>query len=382
MGYGNEQRHRFQCHECNEPISFDLSAEGADITGAEFTDEETGANGKTSYQYLSPDFVANAEDARDPTYFGSMELMDRILKTPHAREALAKLPKGEMVKPDWFALANALPDWEKLFVCWRLERSGKYFLSCQNLGNFDKDAGTSSWLAAVRLGFKLFGPNERLLGESRRILKSNPVEAARLVIEHGSRWAPDFKEAQFRIFADFFKRWDAFSQVYLYVQNGIEMPGDPAATSVDFEHVRGFYSSAQEFFSKQIGLIVAINNIGSGRKFDALNSISLTKYFTTDNAKRCDSFKSNTEFASAVPEYDSGLRNAEAHGWLNVTPENQTLFYLQGGNGARIELRYVDYLRKSVLMFKQICQLMQLENILRMMALRDAYRLISFSADD
>ncbi len=376
IGYGDEQRHRFQCHHCNEPISFALLSEKIEITGAHLTDSDVGADGKTNYQYLSPDFVADSENARKPMYFGSMELMRNLIKSTHAQKSPTKRQKGHLPEVDWFALSNAVPDWEKLQVCWRLERSKRHMLAVENLALFDRSAGTSSWLAAVRFGQRLFGTHESLLAEARKLLEQNASEASRLVVEHGYRWTPDFMEAEFQVFSEFFKRWDAFSQVYLYVQNNILMPRDPSATSVDFEHVRGFYSSAQEFFAKQIRLLTALNNIKSGRSFDSLNQISLQKYLDSDNAKRRDNFKDNASFWSATSEYDSSLRNAEAHNWLKANSEKQILHYLHGGNGAVVNLRYVDYLQKSVLLFRQICHLMQLEALLRNAALQEAYKLL------
>lgn len=379
IGYGNEQRHRFPCDHCNEPISFNLVAGKVEAAGADLTDLVLDAEGKTSYQYLSPDFVADSADTKNPTYFGSFELMRAVMNTPQAKKALAKLRPGRMPREGregWFALSNALPDWARLQVCWRLERSSKYFLAAKNLSSLDPEARTSSWLAAVRLGHRLFGANDSLLTEAREILAQNSSQASRLVMEYEYNWTSEFSEAEYQIFSDFFKRWDAFSQVYLYVQHELQMPPDPAATSVDFEHVRGFYSTAQEFFAKQISLLTALNNIKAGRSFDELSQISLKKYFNTDNAKRCENFKDNAVFCRAASEYDSGLRNAEAHNWLRATAETRQLRYMQGGNGAIVELRYVDYLQKSMLLFQQICHLMQLEIILKNMALKRASRLL------
>ena len=376
IGYGNEQRHRFPCHHCNEPISFNLLQGKLEAVGASLTEEALGSDGKTSYQYLSPDFVADSAQARDPLYFGSMELMSKLVDTPKVRKALSRLPKGEPTQVDWFGLSNALPDWEQLQVCWRLQRSGRQFLAIEKLQSFDHEAGTSSWLAAVRLGHRLFGVNEDLLTAARNALDKNETEASRLVVEYMYRWAPEFAESEFHVFAEFFKRWDAFSQVYIYIGTNVDMPKEPIATSVDFENVRGFYSSAQEFLANQLRILTAINNIISGRRFDQLSKISLEKYLGTDNAKRRDNFNDNRHFSAGTAEYDSGLRNAEAHNWLRANSESQSLQYLQGGAGDAVKLRYVDYLYKSVVLFRQICHLMQLEALLRKMALRRSYKLL------
>jgi hypothetical protein len=379
VGYGEEQKHRFPCHHCNEPITFNLLPGKIETAGAEPTDLATGADGETSFQYLSPDFVADSADARNPTYFGSMEIMKSFTKKVITKKRLTELWRRGMIdegREGWFALSNAQPDWATLQVCWRLERSGKYFLAGKNLSLLDPEARTSSWLAAVRLGHRIFGANDGLLTEVRQILAQSSSEASRLVMEHGYRWASDFSESEYQVFSEFFKRWDAFSPVYLYVRHDLKMPRDPAATSFDFEHIRGFYSMAQEFFAKQVGLLTALNNIKAGRPFDQLNKISLEKYFNTDNAKRRDNLQDNSIFFAATSEYDSGLRNAEAHSWLRATAETQHLRYMQGGDGAVVELRYVDYLQKSLLMFRQICRPMQVENILKDMALKSASRLL------
>lgn len=377
MGYGDEQKHRFQCHHCNEPIEFNLLSKKIKIIGADLTEKDKDTDGKTTFQYLSPDFVADSAKTRDPKYFGSFELMTKILDNSQTNLNLTQPSQKQLPHHNWNALSNATKDWEILQVCWRLERSGRHYLAQERLTALDKEGGTSPWLAAVHLGYRMFGTNEALMGEAARILSHNTSEASRLIIEHGYNWRQEFTETEFQLFSEFFKRWDALSQVYIYIRNSISMPKNAVTTSFDFENMRGFYSMAQEFFAKQIGLLTALNNINSGRKFDKLNLISLEKYFNTDNAKRCENFQNNTILKSAALEFDSGLRNAEAHNWLRANSEMQHLAYMQGGKGPVVEFRYVDYLYKSMILFQQICHLMQLEAFLRNISLQSAYELLT-----
>ena len=376
MGYGNEQKHRFQCHHCNEPIKFSLLSEKIEIIGADLTDADKDSDEKTTFQYLSPDFVADSAKTKDPKYFGSFDLMTKILDSSQIDFNLVRSSEEQLPHHDWHALSDATKDWEILQVCWRLERSGRYYLAQERLTALDKEAGTSSWLAAVHLGYRLFGTNETLMSEAAKILGQNTSEASRLVIEHGYNWRRDFMETEFQLFSEFFKRWDALSQVYIYIRNGISMPKNAITTSFDFENVRGFYSMAQEFFAKQTGLITALNNINSGRKFDKLNQISLERYFNIDNARRCENFQNNASLKLAALEFDSGLRNAEAHNWLRANSETQHLTYMQGGKGPVVELHYVEYLYKSMILFQQICHLMQLEAFLRNISLQSAHDLL------
>ncbi len=193
-------------------------------------------------------------------------------------------------------------------------------------------------------------------------------------------WKEALREGQFQIFGEFFKRWSALSQVYVYVQAGINLPAKPVATSVHYEDVRGFYALAQEFYASQVVLLTSLHNIKAGRPFDKLQNISLEKYRTTDNAKRRDNFVSDPVFAIVSSEYDSGLRNAEAHNWISVEPNGHILSYKQGGSGAEVRLEYVLYLFKCMSLFKQICLLMQVEYLLVQAAQADARQLLQASS--
>lgn len=380
MGYGDGQKHRFNCHYCNEPITFNFMSRGIEVTGAALTTNPQGADAKTTYQYLSPDFVADSARTRDPNYFGSLEIMSALAKKPESAEAMRDLPHHSTRDMPWFALANASSDWGELQVCWRLERSGRYALMSDRIDALDPEADGSAWFAAANLGHRMFDADPELLDDVVEILKKNAVECGGLVCEYAYRWATDLAEGEFAVFSEFFKRWDALSQVYLYVKNELPLPDDPVATSYDFEQVRGFYSLAQEFFSKQVRTLTALNNVKAGRSFDMLGQISLEKYMTSDNAKRRDNFKSNEVFFRSADEFDSGLRNAEAHNWLRADAQTHMLHYQQGGNGTLVTLRYVDYLNKSVRLFRQICRLMQVEYLLKSAALARAYQLFTPNA--
>src|SRR5690606_15069390 len=111
-----------------------------------------------------------------------------------------------------------------------------------------------------------------------------------------------------------------------------------------------------------------LNNIRQGRSFDSLEKITLARYRSTDNARRRDNFLGNDVFANVSREYDSSLRNAEAHNWVTLSADGQTITYKQGGDGAPVNVRYALYLRKSVELFRQICRLVQVEYLLTIAA--------------
>jgi hypothetical protein len=363
MGYGHDQSHRFLCHHCNEPIAIELPSERNGhrwvLTGA----DEAEQTEVTTYQYLSSDFVADEKQARNPLYFGAMELMDKLSKSPQGRQALSSPP----TEPGWVALTDAPIDWAVLSRCWRLERAGKWHLAAEQLNAYaqkrDEDS-ISAWLSVLTFTEKLFGVDDDLMNSVTALHEQHSSEFARLVVAYENEWKSDLREGHFHLFTEFFKNWKSFAQVYLYVQAGIDLPKPHVATSVDYEEVRGFYARAQEFYGNQLVLLTALNNVKEGRPFDSLKNISLTKYRNTDNAKRRDNFAGNAAFVNVSTEYDSRLRNAEVHNWVTSPSDGQTLLYKIGGDGAEVRLSYVLYLLKCVSLFRQICLLMHVEYLL------------------
>ena len=380
MGYGSEQSHRFLCHSCNEPITIELPSEKNGgrlvLTGATVAEQSE----KTEYQYLSPDFVADMQKARNPLYFGAFELMDRL----HDAAGAHAIERASELAGEWIALTDASSDWQILQRSWRLARGGNHYLSAAQLMQLsasDEEMAITTWPAVVEFTDRLFGTDKGLMESVLELRLKQPREFTRLVMAYEYEWKGGLREGEFQIFGEFFKRWDALSQVYLYVQAGIDLPANPVATSVNYEDMRGFYALAQEFHASQVVLLTSLHNIKVGRPFDKLQNISLEKYRTTDNARRRDNFASDQIFAKVSAEFDSGLRNAEAHNWISVAPNGHTLTYKQGGTGAEVRLEYVSYLFKCMSIFKQICLLMQVEYLLVQAAQADARKLLTALSD-
>lgn len=376
MGYGAGQSHRFLCHSCKEPITIELPSEKNGgrslLTGATLAEQSE----KTEYQYLSPDFVADKEKARNPLYFGVFELIDRLHDV-----AGADLEEGvTRLGGKWIPMTDAPTDWQILQRSWRLARGGNHYLASAQLKQLpesDEEMAIAPWPAVLEFTDRLFGTDRGLMESVLDLRETHPREFTNLVMAYEYEWQGGLREGEFKVFGEFFKHWDALSQVYLYVQAGIELPARPVATSVNYEGIRGFYALAQEFYASQVVLLTSLHNIKAGRPFDKLQNISIEKYRATDNAKRRDNFASDPVFATVSGEYDSGLRNAEAHNWVSLELNGHTLTYKQGGNGAEIRLEYVSYLFKCMSIFKQICLLMQVEYLLVQAAQADARRLLS-----
>lgn len=222
------------------------------------------------------------------------------------------------------------------------------------------------------MGTRLFHIEDKLMHLVVTLSSTHPEYFSSLVISYQYDWKSDFRNNQFSLFNKFFEQWDSFSQVHTYAKLGIEIPQNAQVASLNFEATLSFYAAAQEFYAKQIVIYTALNNILSGRKYDALQKISLKTWMSSDNAKRRENFKVHLLFDSLSSEYDSGLRNAVAHNWVNFDPKDNKIKYLEGGKGNLIEISYPNFLMKCVKLFKQICILMQAEYLFEEAARRDA----------
>lgn len=305
--------------------------------------------------------------------------MEKLYHAAGGEAGLATAGSGEK----WIALTDAPLDWEILQRAWRLTRGGSHYLAARQLTQLlrrDGEMTVSAWFAVLDFTDRLFGTDSKLMNSVLELRTNYPREFSRLAMTYEYEWKADLHEGQFQVFGNFFKHWSALSQVYLYVQAGIGLPEKPVATSVQYEDLRGFYAVAQEFYASQLVLLTSLHNIKMGRPFDKLENISLDKYRVTDNAKRRDNFLSDPVFSKVSSEFDSCLRNAEAHNWISAEPCGHILSYKQGGRGVVVRLGYVSYLFKCMCLFKQICFLMQVEYLLAQAALADARQLFQIGS--
>lgn len=370
MGYSDESILKFNCHRCSEPIEVIMPSEKNEgkikINGAKFSSviEETKESG---YQYLCADFIADEEKSRDPTYFGAFDLFDSLDLKNKLSKKLKKINADTYQGNTWNPLESALKEWQIIQTARRLERNKLNHLALKKLSELDENDefhGISSWLSLVNLSKKIFGINNHLMQEIVNINKISQDEFKRMVTDYSYNWRAVFCDAEFEIFSEFFKRWNLFSQTYFYVRDNINLPSNPLATSVNFNDALGCYPLAQEFFSKQIIILTWLNNIKSNRKYNELSKISIEQYIKCDNARRRENFLSNKIFCKISDEYDSQLRNAEAHGWIRVSPDGQSITYKIGGNGKEVKLTFTEYILKCTTLFKQICTLTHIEYIL------------------
>lgn len=355
MGISEVQRHQFHCLSCKEALEVTVEIGKGIIFGQNCV--RVAANAEATPIYLSSDFVAAEGAVHDRFSFPSMEFMGQLAE----KFDQSSYGSGSGTSPRPEAL------WGDLQKAWRLEDAKQYHLANPIIDKFcaEHDVEPSNLDSAqfMFLG-SIKAPDEEVLGELEAINKANGEEFGRFLHYYQIHLREHHRHDFFIILGEFFKTFSEFSQVFLYIQAGLELPNDARATSVDFEMVKKFYADCYEFFAGAVCIYTALNNIKSGRPFDQLSQISFAKYLTTDKADRRKNFETNVGFSKATAEFNSMIRNASFHNWFRLKDNKTEIEFRSGGTGALQTISYASYLYKCVHLFVQTCTLFQVELVL------------------
>jgi len=234
----------------------------------------------------------------------------------------------------------------------------------------DEEPGEDRPIEGALVGFfvRVLEPNgsgnlRRAAQEFERARSLNVHEFDRLLADFQPvRW--DRLDEYMDVLDHFFRAYDEFNQVFMYVRRGLALPEDPYAPSTDFENTKLYYGEAFEVLGSHIDLLAAVNNVTAGRRFDQLNQISLTSYRGSDKGRRNETLASSPELAWMVANYDNRLRNASHHRWLRLSHDRSELTYREGGDGAVRRLSYAEYLYQCCAITTQLMLLAALEAML------------------
>lgn len=360
VGADPSQVHVFNCLNCNEPIKLALNANSENYKVSFVTIENCEEIEETECTpvYLCADFLAHPDQINERFSFPSFNLQHEIFKHPKMIESMIQVASGER---KCYAIID---DWLSLEKIWRLEKSDKYGIAKPLISKFAQDhESQDTSLAEILWSFlnSLFPLRDELQLELKSVIKTNPIEFRKFLKFYKKELKRHHRRSQFDTMADYFKAYDQHSQVLMYIRLGTPLSAIGKATLVEFDKVKAFYARAYEFFAGAIAIYTCLNNIKEGRTFDQLKNVSLKKFLETDKAKRRDSIMTNPVFASATEEFDSTIRNGSFHNWFFLHSDNETIEIRSGGTGALKQITYTEYLYHCGVMFKQICQLFELE---------------------
>jgi hypothetical protein len=318
-------------------------------------------------------FVISRDRLSDERYFPSMD-MPKPNQTELRKLAAARPPGaiGPMFV-DLSVILGGLPDaighWRLLRNAYRFSRTGQEARFKEALGEFLGEEVPEKFLTIenalvsffVRILTPLGEPEfERIVAEFKRANDSHHDEFLRLRAEfQQKKW--DRMDEYIDVFDHFFREYDEFNQVLVYVRRSLPLPANPYAPSTNFENTKLYYGEAFEVLGSNIDILASVNNILAGRSFDQLEHVSLRKYRESDKGRRGETLKTNSELSRLVAEYDNRLRNASHHRWLRLSHDRSEMVYQEGGSGPRQTVGYAEYLRRCCALTAQLMILASIE---------------------
>ena len=263
-------------------------------------------------------------------------------------------------------------EWKLLKKAWSLARNDKSKLSKQRIAAGSDEFYANDPLKSLedwvwRFALFICQPGyEQVFRDAIKVLE--PLGAADLT-EFGKAYdelSSERGNRYFSVMKDFFAAFSEFTQVYLFVAKGLELPRDYHATSVDFDAVKMFYGNAFEHFTSLVEILALLNNILMGRPYDRFQTLTLSQYRELDKPSRFGPFSINAVFMAICSEADNQIRNAFHHGAFVFEEADQIIRYRagKGGVGPERQISYVSYLERCVRIFLQCMTLLRIELII------------------
>jgi hypothetical protein len=196
----------------------------------------------------------------------------------------------------------------------------------------------------------LIGPRnhaalQRLIAEADRAEQLNQQEFSRMRSWMRGHVYGDFFDRQLDVLRSYLKGYEQLNQTWIYADHGEVPNASLAASTRDLSKIQKFYGDAFEQLASGLTLPASINNILTGRPFDAFELMDLRQYITTDKAGRARCLESSESFAPLFSEFDSTLRNGSHHRGFRLKPGAPSIIQYRTGDGQQWrEISYTHYL--------------------------------------
>lgn len=363
IGYDENQLISFLCPNCNTEIKLTLNlddppnvkmelGENCKIGKEEGTIMNIGAGFTISSEKLHSDFYFPSFDLPRPNLInmptknknGGFTMIDMGLALgvfPNVSEAWKKIDKTIRFN----RIGNKKLEKDEINSFWSLY--GKYFFGT----NFEDvtEESVEGTLFAFLMRFMEPKSNDwlnSLIDVVKKAYSQNTVEYERFIDHYNLDLKKERVKDYANIFSDYFKSYGEFNQTLIYSRQDLEIPRNTVATSRDFHKTKMFYGNAFEVLGSNLDVVVAINNINSGRDYDKMELTDLKKFRSINKANRTNFFKDNIELSWLVKEYDSTIRNASHHRWFKINDAHTEISFRSGGTGALNKISYAEYLEK------------------------------------
>lgn len=343
LGRENKQYHSFPCTECEEEIEFGLenlfdSGEYRYIRNCEEGDFDYA---EAIQVHLNPDFgvghkVVAAGDIITATMSNVLE-MQRMHK---------ELEKGQnegivehRVNYDNF---NSESMRFYLKIC-SLIKKNKQVLADKyidkNSLTFEEKKGESEEYYLSKLLNHIIGGYGLEIFNSLKEEKEKAGDLSKLKEFNDNQNIDNHDSLE-----EFIALFSEFSQVFTYLNRGLEISDNIKVTSTDFNRTKKYYSSAYEALAKMLYIVAGINNSierGDPHKFERIDSLS--KYVNNGNGDKLRCVSQNPNLNKISSCYDNHLRNASFHNHMKYNPKKSKISFNKN-NGTPVSITYKEYL--------------------------------------
>jgi hypothetical protein len=381
MGHDARQVHRFSCVRCGEDMAVALNVDFEKIAhwveaveNAEHTDQAEDAPTIN----LDANFLIPEEERHLDRAFPRLGQLLAMTKLAEARGSLATVPFEDLIQGKYdfrpYRRLDFGDEWRLLKKAWSLHRRAQGPLLVQKrilsaTEQFYKNDPLDSlqdwlWRFTLFMSQPSFENKFQAAFEVIRPVLHLPSFIG--FVDCYSEMIEVRAERYFELIKGYFDAYDDFSQVYLSVVQGLDVPDDNIVASINFDTTRMFYGNAFEAFASSVDILAYLSNLKAGRSFDQFENLTREQYLKLDKANRFEAVASVREFVLISEERDNQIRNASHHGGMRLERSTQKIRFRtgKGGTGPEQKIGYAKYLARSTKLFLQAMTLLRLELIM------------------
>jgi|GEM_PF-4363494 len=343
LGRDNNQYHTFPCTNCDEEIKFGLEGvlQKGEYKYLKNCEYASFGYGEAIQVLLHPDLAVGNR---------VVEAGDITTATRLNVEEMARISRQKTGKVDEHRVRYHNFGSEKLrfyLKIWSLLRNDKISIAQsyakENVESVGADVRTDENQYVVDFLQHFIGEYGLSIYSGLEEEWSKVSDGSTLVDFHAGQ---DYDE--FDIFEEFFENFSEFSQVFLYLNSGIEIDRKRKSSSTDFNKTKKYYSSAYEALAKRLYIPSGINNLkerSDANSFQRL--VSLDAYMATGNGDKLKCLESNSNLSLVSSCYDNNLRNASFHNHMKFNPKKSKITYIKN-NKESCSVSYQEYLVSCV----------------------------------
>ncbi|EIO9265542.1 hypothetical protein QNF00_004412 [Vibrio alginolyticus] len=349
LGREDSQNHTFPCTECEEEMEFGLENMHS-ITDVKYKYGKNCLEADFEYQeaiqvHLNPDFgvghkVVEAGDIITAT-------LSNVLEMQRMQEELNELESNGIVAHR-ATYENYNSEIMRFYLkVWSLLKKGKVELAdnyiLKNVEVFEEKTGMGEDYYKEKFFKYVIGAYGLEIYQNLQSAQALAGDLTDLI---------EFSKTQtvnvYDIFEEFIESFSEFSQVFTYLNRGIEISGRVKVSSTNFNRTKKYYSSAYEALAKLLYIPAGLNNSivrGNPHTFERIDSLS--KYVNNGNGDKLRCLAGNPELLKLSECYDNHLRNASFHNNMVYSPKKSKISYTKN-NGDAVSSDYKDYLTMCI----------------------------------